>query len=63
MRFLIRKTQFLVVSHDSIEGMFVVVAVVVARGIRLGLLSPVWLAPPYAATADRAWRERLSEHR
>ena len=27
------------------------------------ILSPVWLAPPYAATADRAWRERLSEHR
>ena len=40
-----------------------VVVVVVARGIRLGLLSPVWLTPPYAATADRAWRERLCEHR
>ena len=45
------------VVHD------VVVVGVVARGIRLGLLSPVWLTPPYSATADRGWRERLSEHR
>ena len=40
-----------------------VVVVVVARGICLGLLSPVWLTPHYSATADRGWRERLSEHR
>ena len=44
------------VEHD-------VVVVVVARGIRLSLLSPVWLTPHYSATADRGWRERLSEHR